>query len=49
MKINIECPECDAVCNVKHDMDDELYIISFCPCCGCDIEEDDMYYAYYNE
>lgn len=34
MKDIIQCDVCEATSNIEHDMDEELYTVNFCPCCG---------------
>lgn len=38
---HFECDSCEAVFNIKHDMDDEYYQVQHCPFCGVGFPEDD--------
>jgi hypothetical protein len=44
IKANMACPECEADFNIKHDMEERLYIPRFCVFCGEEIatEGDEM-------
>ena len=42
----IQCGECEASFEVKHDMEERYYNISFCPFCASEIEvemQDSLY------
>jgi predicted RNA-binding Zn-ribbon protein involved in translation (DUF1610 family) len=36
------CIECEAEFKVRFDMDDERYVVLFCPFCGADIEQEEV-------
>ncbi len=38
----IACNTCNAEFTIKHDMLEQTYIISFCPFCGEDIDEENV-------
>ena len=38
--IHNECPSCDAVFKLRHDMDESYYKVEFCPFCGDTLDED---------
>tara|TARA_Y100000004_G_scaffold104730_1_gene117536 strand:+ start:1019 stop:1180 length:162 start_codon:yes stop_codon:yes gene_type:complete len=43
IEIDIECQECNATYQLKHDLNTSRYMISCCPFCGSDnieMEED---------
>lgn len=43
-KVETCCNDCEANCNIKHDLDENFYTIKFCPFCGSelyDLDEDD--------
>jgi PHP family Zn ribbon phosphoesterase len=37
---HFECIECEAVFNLKFDLDDDYYNVSYCPFCGAEMDED---------
>ena len=38
----VACDTCNAEFSIKHDMLEQTYIISFCPFCGEDINEENV-------
>jgi rRNA maturation endonuclease Nob1 len=44
-----ECVECDAVFQVKHELDPDYYEIEFCAFCGSELSEDQSEDEYYGE
>ena len=36
----VVCESCDSECQIKHHMDDDYYVVSFCPFCGEALEEE---------
>lgn len=43
MRKIIQCEDCEASFQIKHDMEERYYTVSFCPFCGEDIDlMDDM-------
>jgi len=38
MKQQIECLACQSSCDIKHEMDDIIYEVRFCPFCGEELE-----------
>jgi len=36
----VVCESCEAECQIKHHMDDDYYMISFCPFCGEGLEDE---------
>ena len=39
-KHHFECVECDAVFNIKYDLDDDYYNVLYCPFCGSEMDDD---------
>jgi len=37
---HFECVECDAVFKIKFDLDENYYVVTHCPFCGAEIDED---------
>lgn len=44
-----ECIECDAVFQVKHDLDKNYYDVEFCAFCGSELSEDQSEDEYYED
>ena len=43
MRKFLQCEDCEAYFEVKHDMDERYYNVSFCPFCASEITlEDDL-------
>jgi len=39
----IQCEDCEASFQIKHDMEERYYKVSFCPFCGTEVTlEDDL-------
>jgi hydrogenase maturation factor HypF (carbamoyltransferase family) len=49
MRKQIVCEDCEASYQIKHDMEERYYTVSFCPFCGAetdlmdDLEDEDEY------
>ena len=41
MRKLLQCEECEASFEVKHDMDERYYNVSFCPFCASEITLED--------
>lgn len=39
----IVCLYCEAEYNIKHSMDENSYMVAFCPFCGEDLENSEEY------
>jgi len=39
-KKHFECVECEAVFKINYDLDEDYYIVSYCPFCGSEMDED---------
>lgn len=48
MRKQVLCEACDAVFEIKHNMDEHWYSVKYCPFCSAEINsadnEDDLYY-----
>jgi len=36
----LECVECDAIFKINHDMDENYYMVSYCPFCSAELDEE---------
>lgn len=40
--VRLECDDCGAVYNVKHDNDSDYYALEYCPFCGENVADDNQ-------
>ena len=38
MRKQIQCEDCEASYQIKHDMEERYYTVSFCPFCGSETD-----------
>lgn len=37
------CLECEAEFTIRHDMDDDHYMVEYCPFCGVELDDEEMF------
>ena len=44
-----DCEECSATFTIKFDLDPDFFTIKYCPFCGGELSEDDLYMSGNND